>query len=431
MADLNFSSSLAGLEPIRCHNHHKPGRGLSLGIIILRFTHRHLVILVQIGGLALAGCEGSGKFGAAAGPMKKVDGQKSSGDEKSADDENEKANVPQEVSGAFLTCAFMESRSDFENHVATSPNSDVHIGCGLYRRSDLQPVDTSLLGMQPQVLTYENKLIDLKFSRMPRGAPLQVETTVPVQYLSGTIYLNVSRNGKYVRFKKSIPTIRSFDAQYQFSIADDMRVQGITFNQDGTASNISAGVAPVNTDKQSSQWWVYVVKAISNAFGNAASVPPTNDIGTDIYRPTSNNNTKINGDSGGVGSTATNGGNASYDPGFDDQVIQAQPTWSQPAESSNSSSTGGSAEGVTTSSAGNTGSGDSSSHWDSGSPDKGTTAGGSGGTTAASGGPQAGSDASASSSSSTGGGTSAGNTGTSAGSTAGGSGSGGSSHHYP
>jgi hypothetical protein len=228
-------------------------------------------------------CNSAGDFKGGIG----VTRNDSDDDDDGEDDENDTADEPVEVSGAFLTCAFMEAKSQVVAVAKEQPQSSLDIACGLFRQTGnaFGPVDDSSLKLQTRILTNEGKLIPAEFRRLPIGTQMQHITTVPVKHLSGTIHVDYYDpvTAKYSSRRKSIPSITEFSARAQYNVDNDMSVRRFVsgeFPLDGAPDDKDL-VPP----EDSAPWWIEVIEIIKVVFGPAATVPASYDNGATAYQP--------------------------------------------------------------------------------------------------------------------------------------------------
>lgn len=220
------------------------------------------------------------------------------GDEKSGDNEDDQADEPVQVSGAFLTCAFMDSENSVIGQAKSDPQSSLEIACGLFKEQDdgsFTRIEDSNLMMQARILTNEGKLVkpEKPAERLPQGSQLQFIVPVPVEHLSGTIHVDYHElaTGRYSSRRKSIPTITEFLARYAYDINNDESVERFT-NREFELGPIDPmdGIEPQNKVK----WWEIVAPIVVAVYGPKAKEPASYDNGGTVYvcndcnRPSSN-----------------------------------------------------------------------------------------------------------------------------------------------
>ncbi len=229
------------------------------------------------------GCNSAGDFKAGGGIGVTRNDDK---DKEDDEDENDSADEPVEVSGSFLTCAFMDSKTIVVSNAQAKPDSSLDIACGLFSQKGnaFGPVDDSRLKLQTRILTNQGKLIAAEFVRLPLGTQMQVITTIPVKHLSGTIHVDYydPATAKYSSRRKSIPSITSFSAKVVYNVEDDESVKRFVNND----FPLNGSIDPQDSvDAVDNEWWLELVKVIVQAFGPAQSVKASNDNGATTYKP--------------------------------------------------------------------------------------------------------------------------------------------------
>lgn len=231
---------------------------------------------------SFSGCNGSGGFGGAGG------GGSADRDEDAGESEDETGDVPEEVSGAFLTCAFMDSRNTVMARVERDTEDDLGIACGIFKpeSGEVKIAAISHLTMRTRILTGEDDYKTLKHTRLRAGSHLHVVAQVPIKYLAGTLQIDVkAENGRWVAFRKSIPTIQSFDAREGFRIDEDMEQQGISLAGDGSARIVTTGTSSGGID-----WFREIVAPVLiGVYGATAGQQASNDNGTQVLQGKKNN----------------------------------------------------------------------------------------------------------------------------------------------
>jgi hypothetical protein len=283
------------------------------------------------------GCNSPGDFKGGIG----VTRNDSDKDEDSEDDENEPADEPVEVSGAFLTCAFMEAKSQVLAVAKDQPEASLDIACGLFRQTGdtFGPVDDSSLKLQTRILTNEGKLIPAEFRRLPLGTQMQHITAVPVKQLAGTIHVDYydPATTKYSSRRKSIPSITQFSARAEYAVNDDASVRRFVSGE--FPLNGAEDDKDLVPPEDNSPWWIEVIEIIKAVFGPAATVPASYDNGATVYQPkeqvqqpskkpnTQSGNFPINQpNKPAVGQTPTKPTTTTNTPGkLDDSTVAAKP----------------------------------------------------------------------------------------------------------
>lgn len=244
------------------------------------------LLLTGVIGLSFFGCSSGGDFrsGAAIG-VSRNDKDKDS----DSDDEKDQSDEPVEVSGSFLTCAFMDSETAVIEKAKENSKANLDIACGLYRKigNSFGRVDDSKLKLQTRILNNKGKLVLVPHRRIE--GQMQLITTVPVEMLSGTIHVDYydPSNGTFSSRRKSIPTITEFMAKIGFSVNDDESVGRFVSGQFPTDGRIDPADSIVPENKL--DWWALLIPIIVKAFGEQASIPASNDNGATVYRPRDKN----------------------------------------------------------------------------------------------------------------------------------------------
>ena len=154
--------------------------------------------------------------------------------------ESQTADPPQQVVGAYLTCAFMDSR---EAVAAKGRNGDViPVGCGLYKRSidkpEKKPELASLTGLQSKtgMSCSGRKTVRFVTAKSTTTKNLQNQFDILTSELPCQIQMRVwDQNGRRALFAKSVPTITQANAAEEgFDIEADMREQNFAFEDEAT-----------------------------------------------------------------------------------------------------------------------------------------------------------------------------------------------------
>ena len=176
-------------------------------------------------------CSGSSMSGVAANAgLGGSDSTKKSSD---ADSEDTKANAPQQVSGAFLTCAYMGTEAEVV--AATKAGQTIDIGCGLYQKTGpgLALADISNLAVSTGVRCSGAAMQKVKTSALPRSSNLHYMAQVPSEQLPCALSMALAdSNHRAAAFGRSIPTITQTDASHGFSAAKDVQSSGLSFAAD-------------------------------------------------------------------------------------------------------------------------------------------------------------------------------------------------------
>jgi len=150
-----------------------------------------------------------------------------------ADSEDTKANAPQQVSGAFLTCAYMGTEAEVV--AATKAGQTIDIGCGLYQKtgSGLALADISNLGVSTGVRCSGAAMQKVKTSALPKSSNLHYMAQVPSEQLPCALSMGLADSNHHaIAFGRSISTITQTDASHGFSAAKDVQSSGLSFAAD-------------------------------------------------------------------------------------------------------------------------------------------------------------------------------------------------------
>lgn len=224
-----------------------------------------------------------------------------------------RANVPQQVSGAFLTCAYWEPLTTVKSTIQAK--APVDLGCGLFRRTDsqVQLADLSGLAVKPQILCADNKLVDLPNRTLPATSNLNLLVSVAADKVVCTVQLSIkdANSTAAVAFRKSITTIGSDNAKQHFDINADLANQGLKLDANGTpvSSNQGAqqGGGGPNFLTMAAKIASQIINTVSTIYGAThvqQLTPPVQDTGTTTY---------ISTNSGGSGSANGGAGNNAND----------------------------------------------------------------------------------------------------------------------
>ncbi len=181
------------------------------------------------------------------------------------DSEDDEADQPAEVTGAFLTCAFMDPEQDVLTKGRADPAGGIDVACGLYRAGKVLAMKD--LDVHWRLLRADSTFVDPRVQPIVDGAPFNVIVTVPVKGMNGTIQMDV-RNPKHQRaaFRRSVWSITSFDARQGFDLTLDIQ------NQRGLAAQQQVA-AEVKTP-----WWLKFVEILVGVIGDEAKKTATDDV---------------------------------------------------------------------------------------------------------------------------------------------------------
>jgi hypothetical protein len=182
----------------------------------------------------LTACSESGGFGTAGKEDKKEEASGGSSDNSQfgVDDDDERlADEPAQVAGAFLTCAFMDSKEDVYNKVKRVADGNttiadgkvptVDIGCGFYDPKTYAKSNTAGLDMS-WLLFITNKRKGLLRTR-PGGKHFDAISAVPVRYILSAIEVKAEdHEGGYATRRRNISSISAFNAKSGFDAKVDL-----------------------------------------------------------------------------------------------------------------------------------------------------------------------------------------------------------------
>jgi uncharacterized membrane protein YgcG len=154
--------------------------------------------------------------------------------------ESEKADPPQQVAGAYLTCAFLDSKADVGQSAVNG--KAIPLGCGLFKRGikSIQPASLANLQTTAAVSCVKKPLRKLATTPSP-VANLPLVASVQPTELPCTLQLSVrDKLGKAAIYAKSIPTVTQANALEGFDVNEDMAEQKIDLI---TAPTTSEGAA--------------------------------------------------------------------------------------------------------------------------------------------------------------------------------------------
>lgn len=266
--------------------------------------------LITFGLLAalFAGCNSNSDFRGSIGGSR----DKDSKDKDAEDEEDAEANEPAQVTGAFLTCAFMESETDVIEKAKTDTGGSLDVACGLFKKNGAQfgRIEDTNLEMQVRILTNQGKLIHVeKTTRLPQGSQLQFVVPVPIEHLSGTVHVDYYERAtkRYSSRRKSIPTITEFLAKYSYNVYDDDSVTRFV-NGDLELGRIDP---QDSVEQEKPAWWELAIKFVVAVFGPEAKEPASSDNGATVYMPCNCKNSGSTSTTQSGSSKQTNTGSAS------------------------------------------------------------------------------------------------------------------------
>lgn len=268
-------------------------------------------------------CNSGGDFrGAIGATHDDKDTEKDAEDEEDAD-----ANEPAQVTGAFLTCAFMESETEVIDKAKSDPQGNVDVACGLFKKTgnSFGRIEDANLEMQARILTNEGKLLHVeKTTRLQGGSQLQFVIPVPIQHLSGTIHVDYFERATklYSSRRKSIPTITEFLAKYSYNVEDD---ESVTRFVNGELELGRIDPNDSQPPEKKVEWWQVVVPVVVAVFGPQAQEPASFDNGATVYKPCKCKNKPKN-----PGQISAGGG--ANMPSQNDSMTNQTPTNKQPVQ---------------------------------------------------------------------------------------------------
>ena len=248
----------------------------------MTLLHKTMPLLL-VAKFALVGCSGSSMSGVEA-TVGIQGGGDSKGQSSDADSEKSKANAPQQVSGSFLTCAYIGTESQVS--AATKAGNPIEFGCGLYRKStgSVAITDISGLSVGTSLRCLNGGTQKANAAPLPKSSKLQFKVQVNTDQLPCAIAMVLNgTDRKPIAFARSIPTITQVDAEHGFSVTQDIQDSGLVFNSDGSlrspaAPNLSLFDRIVSKLDSSTQ--LLLVKGLKSAtltVGGTASIPDSNE----------------------------------------------------------------------------------------------------------------------------------------------------------
>ncbi|MBM4252764.1 MAG: hypothetical protein FJ146_12395 [Deltaproteobacteria bacterium] len=155
--------------------------------------------------------------------------------------ESQTADPPQQIVGAYLTCAFIDAA---ENVAAKGRNGEnIEIGCGLYKRGatkqQKKPELANITGLQSKtaVSCRGRKTVRSVSTKAASTKTLQNQFAILTSELPCQVQWRLSdQGGRRALFAKSIPTITQSNAQEGFDIEADMQEQQMAYADDASSS---------------------------------------------------------------------------------------------------------------------------------------------------------------------------------------------------
>lgn len=207
-----------------------------------------------------------------------------------ADDDDAPADEPAQVSGAFLSMAFMEGEDQTLAKIDSAPEEDVEIAVCLRDKRSLACIDDRNLKIRFEILTTDYERLAVEQALAPETSDFRFVLTIPVQHLAGTIFAFISDESA----QKHAIRARSLASINEFGASNGRKPPGIdksTNSQDwfDAKREIEAlDTAQTNTGKIRStngqipaaipqNWfWTSTLGVIENFFGNSYAQPVTN-----------------------------------------------------------------------------------------------------------------------------------------------------------
>ena len=158
----------------------------------------------------------------------------------SGGNESEKADPPQQVAGAYLTCAYLDSKADVGQSAMNG--KAISLGCGLFKRgiTSIQPASLANLQTSAAVSCLKKPLRKLSTTQSP-VANLPLLAFVQPAELPCTLQISIrDKLGKAAIYAKSIPTVTKDSALEGFNPSEDMAEQEINLIANPTTSDGAA-----------------------------------------------------------------------------------------------------------------------------------------------------------------------------------------------
>ena len=304
----------------------------------MTLLHKAMPLLL-VAALALVGCSES-SMTHVAGTFGLQEGADSKGKSADADSEKSKANAPQQVSGSFLTCAYIGT--DAEVVAASKAGNPIEFGCGLYRKSmgSVAITDISGLSVGTSIRCLNSGAQKARAASLPKSSTLQFKVQASTDQLPCAIAMVLNgTDRKPIAFARSIPTITQVGAEHGFSVSQDIQDSGLAFSSDGSprfpaAPNVSQFDRILSKlDSSIQQLLIKGVKATTLVLGGTAPLPDSAEELTPIQSEAPSYRAP-------TGGTAAAGKTPAASP--------APAPAAQPAATSSSSNSTGSANGTNT-----------------------------------------------------------------------------------
>jgi hypothetical protein len=244
--------------------------------------------LLLVTTLALIGCSGSSMSGVEA-TVGIQGGPDSKGQSSDADSEKSKANAPQQVSGSFLTCAYIGTEAEVA--AASKAGKPIEFGCGLYRKStgSVAITDISGLSVGTSLRCSNGGAQKASAAPLPRSSKLQFKVQANTEQLPCAIAMVLNgTDRKPIAFARSIPTITQVDAEHGFSVNQDIQDSGLVFNADGSPrfpATPNVSLFDRILSKLDSAIQVLLIKGVKAAtliVGGTASLPESAEVLTPV-----------------------------------------------------------------------------------------------------------------------------------------------------
>ena len=180
--------------------------------------------------------------------------------------ESEKADPPQQVAGAYLTCAYLDDKAEVGQSAAKGKT--IPLGCGLFKRGikSIQPASLANLQTTAAISCVKKPLRKLATTTSPvTNLPL-IASVQPTE-LPCTLQLSVrDKLGRAAIYAKSIPTVTQANAIGGFDVNEDMSEQKIDLITDPTTSE-GAAASGIKTTAQNSALANWLADYVGGSIG--------------------------------------------------------------------------------------------------------------------------------------------------------------------
>lgn len=206
------------------------------------------------------------------------------------DDDDTKADEPTQVSGAFLSMAFMEDETTTLEQIRSSPNTEIEIAACLRNKVSLNCINDNSLQFNFKILNAEYEIISIKQRPASPGIDFNFIVKIPVSDLAATLFVFIvdSKSRKQAVKSRSLTSINEFGAKYgpgsissiskyhnrskwfdsaREAQALDYREVSSNKNQNGFSGGSSSG--------NLSAFWGATIDVLKDEFGNNYAKPST------------------------------------------------------------------------------------------------------------------------------------------------------------